>query len=293
VAALLDSNQRINMYIGVKSDLFQLGMVLYALAIQDDEPESKRPFDLSCFPHDVPEYYVDMCRRCLDPDPRGRSQAEVLLQLFPPIPETVHERKTTIPIIVDARHVDDDFSNVDSYLADSFDRYRKPRYQYRPGLGHPGGYGYAPTNATDESEYYRGRGRSPPSPWRRPLEPYEIPLPPSHTESECLDTTRDSIPTQNRVTEVAPSSAQKDEPGEGTQHIEEPGEPQHPAGAEADEEEAPQTTAAASQMPTALPTVLAGVGSAYWDLEIQPTSLDDDDYVPDNMAEGSVETAQS
>ena len=32
VAALIESNQRISMYIGVKSDLFQLGMVLYALA---------------------------------------------------------------------------------------------------------------------------------------------------------------------------------------------------------------------------------------------------------------------
>ena len=307
VAALLDSNQRISMYIGVKSDLFQLGMVLYALAIQDDEPESKRPFNLAYFPSDVPEYYIDMCRRCLDPDPRCRSQAEVLLQLFPPISDTIHEQKTPIPIIVDARHVDDNFSNADSYLAESFDGYRKPSYQYSPGLARPGGYGYAPTDATDESEYYRGRGRSPPSPWRRPLEPYEIPLPASRTESECLDTTRDSTPTQNRVTEIAPVLAQTDEqtdePVEATQHIEEPGGPQHPAGAEADEEVV-HATAAASQTPTALPTVLAGVGSAYEYLEIQPTSLDDDDlttettdptdlHVPDSITEGNVGTAQA
>ena len=90
---------------------------------------------------------------------------------------------------------------------------------------------------------------------------------------------------------------------EATQHIEEPGGPQHPAGAEADEEVV-HATAAASQTPTALPTVLAGVGSAYGYLEIQPTSLDDDDlttettdptdlHVPDSITEGNVGTAQA
>src|ERR1700709_360537 len=47
VAALIESSQRISMYIGVKSDLYQLGMVLYALATQEDEPENQRPLNFS------------------------------------------------------------------------------------------------------------------------------------------------------------------------------------------------------------------------------------------------------
>ncbi|CAI4210547.1 unnamed protein product [Parascedosporium putredinis] len=40
---LLKSSQGISMYIGVKSDLYQLGMVLWALAMEDDEPEKYGP----------------------------------------------------------------------------------------------------------------------------------------------------------------------------------------------------------------------------------------------------------
>ena len=303
LAALIDSNQKISMYIGVKSDLFQLGMVLYALAIQNDEPETRRPFNLDFFPKDVPDYYIDICRRCLDDNPRRRTQAETLLELFPPIDETTRDRAAPVPIIVDARHVDDGYSNGGSYSVNTFSEYRKPSYQYSPSSERPGvdyGYGYAQTDATDESEYFRGRGRgrSPPSPWRRTLEPYEIPLPPSYTESEYLDTTRDSTPTQYRPTEAAaPGSAQKDEFYIGTQqeHIAERGQPQHPAegGAGAGEgegeaKEAPHAIAAAqaTQTPAALPNMLVGVGSAHSAdlaaLEIPPAaSLDDDDLTTD------------
>ncbi|KAG6366404.1 hypothetical protein INS49_000581 [Diaporthe citri] len=53
---LIDSNQRISMYIGVKSDLYQLGMVLWALAEQEDEPEAHgRPLRLQ-EGLDVPEW---------------------------------------------------------------------------------------------------------------------------------------------------------------------------------------------------------------------------------------------
>ncbi|SLM40812.1 protein kinase domain-containing protein [Lasallia pustulata] len=46
ITKLIASSQRISMYIGVKSDLFQLGMVLWALAEGNDEPESQpRPTD--------------------------------------------------------------------------------------------------------------------------------------------------------------------------------------------------------------------------------------------------------
>src|SRR5690606_26309969 len=39
---MIEGFLRIAMYIGVKSDLYQLGMVLWALAYQNDEPEYAR-----------------------------------------------------------------------------------------------------------------------------------------------------------------------------------------------------------------------------------------------------------
>ncbi|RAL64264.1 hypothetical protein DID88_002156 [Monilinia fructigena] len=87
VAALIESNQRISMYIGVKSDLYQLGMVLYALATQQDEPETQRPLKLTAIPPEVPDYFLEICGRCLSDNPRYRSQAAALLNLFPEINE--------------------------------------------------------------------------------------------------------------------------------------------------------------------------------------------------------------
>jgi len=81
---LIASNQRISMYIGVKSDLFQLGMVLWALALEDDEPElHKRPLVLSEENPDIPDWYRQMTEICLSENPRMRMQASSLLSLFP------------------------------------------------------------------------------------------------------------------------------------------------------------------------------------------------------------------
>ncbi|PMD47383.1 kinase-like protein, partial [Hyaloscypha variabilis F] len=103
VAALIESNQRISMYIGVKSDLYQLGMVLYALATQQDEPENHRPLNLDIFPAEIPDYYLDLCQRCLNDDPRCRSQASALLTLFPDIDDYYpHASGRSVPIVVDA-----------------------------------------------------------------------------------------------------------------------------------------------------------------------------------------------
>ncbi|PSN69402.1 hypothetical protein BS50DRAFT_599647 [Corynespora cassiicola Philippines] len=59
LARLIESGQRISIYIGVKSDLFQLGMVLWALAQHEDEPERQpRPLE---FEHGkIPEYFRDI-----------------------------------------------------------------------------------------------------------------------------------------------------------------------------------------------------------------------------------------
>ncbi|KAL4985417.1 hypothetical protein BDW68DRAFT_165236 [Aspergillus falconensis] len=84
IAAKIESNQRISMYIGVKTDLFQLGMTLWALAMEEDEPErQQRPFVLD---DDflVPDYYRRLVSICLSPIPRQRLSAKELLALFPP-----------------------------------------------------------------------------------------------------------------------------------------------------------------------------------------------------------------
>lgn len=85
LAKLIESGQRISIYIGLKSDLFQLGMVLWALAEQQDEPErQERPLirTLKRQPN-IPEYYKDIVRACLSDRPRDRLSAKVLLTKFP------------------------------------------------------------------------------------------------------------------------------------------------------------------------------------------------------------------
>ncbi|KAK4499099.1 hypothetical protein PRZ48_009611 [Zasmidium cellare] len=79
---LIDSGQRIGMCIGVKTDLFQLGMVLWALAEEVDEPERvERP--LPDVFEEIPEYFREMVRSCLSEKPQGRVGAKQLLALFP------------------------------------------------------------------------------------------------------------------------------------------------------------------------------------------------------------------
>lgn len=81
--ALIESGQRLSMYIGVKSDLYQLGMVLWSLATQEDNPEDHgRPLVLE---PDVlvPDWYRQVVKMCLSEDPRMRPQASTLLSMFP------------------------------------------------------------------------------------------------------------------------------------------------------------------------------------------------------------------
>ncbi|KAI2789156.1 hypothetical protein POX_e07184 [Penicillium oxalicum] len=84
IAAKIESNQRISMYIGVKTDLYQLGMTLWALATGEDEPERQpRPLVLG-HEVDVPDYYRRLVDICLSPMPRHRLGAKELLHFFPP-----------------------------------------------------------------------------------------------------------------------------------------------------------------------------------------------------------------
>lgn len=80
---LVESGQRLSMYIGVKSDLYQLGMVLWALAMEKDEPERQpRPLTLDDADADVPKYYQDLTAICLAGKSRQRLAAKDLLALF-------------------------------------------------------------------------------------------------------------------------------------------------------------------------------------------------------------------
>lgn len=86
IRKLVDSSQRISMYIGVKSDLFQLGMVLWALAKEVDEPErEKRPLLLRDAAEEVPQYFRNLVNICLSPQPRNRLSAGELLRRFPSV----------------------------------------------------------------------------------------------------------------------------------------------------------------------------------------------------------------
>ncbi|GAB1730499.1 hypothetical protein NU195Hw_g5983t1 [Hortaea werneckii] len=82
LSRLIDSGQRISMCISVKTDLYQLGMVLWALAEQIDEPERvERP--LPRLIDGVPAYYSEMVEICLSDRPQSRWPANRLLRMFP------------------------------------------------------------------------------------------------------------------------------------------------------------------------------------------------------------------
>lgn len=81
---LIDNNQKISMYIGVKSDLFQLGMVLWALGMQNDEPENQpRPLCFTSTYCSAPIYFQALASICLSELPRDRIAAKELLNRFP------------------------------------------------------------------------------------------------------------------------------------------------------------------------------------------------------------------
>ncbi|KAM0259039.1 hypothetical protein ACHAQJ_003539 [Trichoderma viride] len=161
--ALIESNQRLSMYIGVKSDLYQLGMVLWGLAMLEDEPETQgRPLILG--PEiNVPDWYRQMTEICLSDDPRMRQQASSLLRMFP--------RTTHGDVHSDALHSDHEPVPVDAgamvheYLSDGFDvESHNARRTMEPDneWAHSGTlYHNAPL---PYDQYYTSRGRSPPSP---------------------------------------------------------------------------------------------------------------------------------
>lgn len=165
--ALIESNQRLSMYIGVKSDLYQLGMVLWGLAMLEDEPETQgRPLMLG--PEiNVPDWYRQMTEICLSDDPRMRLQASALLRMFPrTVPGDAH---------VDALHSDpepvhgvENGAAPHDYLSDGYDVDSHPAMRAMDA-GNEWAYSassaaYAESRPLPYDQYYTARGRSPPSP---------------------------------------------------------------------------------------------------------------------------------
>lgn len=179
---LIESSQRISMYIGVKSDLYQLGMVLWALATQEDEPEAHgRPLRIGPEVTDVPDWYVEIVNICLDPNPRKRRQALDLLDLFPePEPVEPNQYSYHNPESVS---VDDGYSRQE-YLVGTEPTNGVPKIIKTVESPSDQGWDYFSSNAaaagasgvgrgrpstissapSEDQHWYPPRGRSPPSP---------------------------------------------------------------------------------------------------------------------------------
>lgn len=177
VVDLIESNQRISMYIGVKSDLYQLGMVLYALAFQEDEPENHRPFRLGEAPPDVPDYFLDICRSCLQDNPRYRSQASVLHTCFPEIDEYDYPSELRTPIIIDAPYIEES-ARANGYYTPSSTNDHLPSHHQDVSEPIYGTYSYTSPPPFDDSYDYPPRGRSRTRSGSRPVvDPASVPLP--------------------------------------------------------------------------------------------------------------------
>ncbi|KAK4678057.1 hypothetical protein QC764_304180 [Podospora pseudoanserina] len=163
---MIECNQRISMYIGIKSDLYQLGMVLWSLATQDDEPEAQgRPLQIAD-DVDVPAWFARIVYICLSDNPRNRLQALQLLSLFPE-PE---EPLTAVP---HHHHIHEDSYLPQEYMSDIFSITSQPPNVMNGNMGNDWQYigPNSPTNpygggtfAEDPYFYPPPRGRSPPSP---------------------------------------------------------------------------------------------------------------------------------
>ena len=151
---LIESHHRISMYIGVKSDLFQLGMVLWALAMEEDEPEREgRPLTLS-LDENIPEWYRTITDICLSPDPRKRLQASILLTLIP----DEMEIEPHLPLYDTESVQDVQSEHVHTEVSPSRNNDPSPSFS-------TSGQRYTSKGPSNyQSWQYAPRGRSPPSP---------------------------------------------------------------------------------------------------------------------------------
>ena len=134
---LVQSGQRLSMYIGLKSDLYQLGMVLWALAMERDEPErAPRPLSLELALPEIPQYFRVLTEICLSPKPKQRFAAKDLLAMFrePALFSELH-REDRIPLSEPSRPVTREQDGNTSPLPENLDTrgesFREREHRYR------------------------------------------------------------------------------------------------------------------------------------------------------------------
>lgn len=72
--------------------MFQLGMVLWALAMQLDEPELEARPLIDSLTSELPRYYRDIVRICLEDSPKRRRDALTLLHRFPDLTSSLQQQ---------------------------------------------------------------------------------------------------------------------------------------------------------------------------------------------------------
>jgi len=208
IAKKIQSNQRISMYIGEKTDLYQLGMTLWALAMDDDEPERHdQPLNTDDFPLCVPRWYCNIVKICLQPRPKHRLSAKELLKMFPspsqlPAQSTLHRRSSTARAIDKRyiepsaaveredierlgfsrpRHTEDDFTSRESTVDPVFTDARSSTYQFDSENSYVGvtrGRRPAPNVAHLDVNHVRHEESGTDLPETREFEPQIIPISP-------------------------------------------------------------------------------------------------------------------
>ena len=171
ISKLIQSGQRISMYIGVKSDLFQLGMVLWGLAKEEDEPERQPREDLvlSTESDHLPQYFCDLTSWCLSEDPKRRWAARDVWPLFPLLDSDVSESVASLAPRHDESTEDFDELEMDR-LGQDFRGYDLDGYSIRDGELFNGQYVQSSRPGSTDIPFdgpgsYMdvGRGRQPPS----------------------------------------------------------------------------------------------------------------------------------
>ena len=150
-------------------------MTLWALAMDDDEPERHvPPLSVEEFPSEVPEWYEEIVRICLSPRPRDRLSAKELVDLFPEATsksceDTRPHQRPALQVRTMKKYIDpadaverDDILRLGTNLQDhEVDLYspKSSRDDYTFTYPKSSNYEFE----SDLSGYDRPRGRRPPS----------------------------------------------------------------------------------------------------------------------------------
>ena len=166
------SHQPISMYIGEKTDIYQLGMTLWGLAADDDEPERHGPpLRAADLPEEVPAWYREIVDICLEPERPDRLSAKELAYKFPPLRDSSQQALPASPPFSAARTQEryiDPSQAVERDDIEKFNRQIEEDELYSPQSSkfddtftYPRSSNY--DRGSDISAFERPRGRRPPA----------------------------------------------------------------------------------------------------------------------------------